>query len=66
MHIIGLIFLCLISFTLADLTRFKEDPLHAHDQLPRVAHPIGYELTIEPFFPYPGLETESKSSFYSN
>lgn len=48
-------FLLLLLVKIAIL-HAKEDPLHAHLQLPRVAKPIGYELTVEPFFPFPGLD----------
>lgn len=37
---------------------FPEDPLHAHEQLPRVVQAIGYDFQVEPFFPFPGLEGE--------
>lgn len=53
------IFLLKINFTLC-----KEDPLHVHEQLPHVVKPTGYELEVEPYFPYPGLPNTESNRFF--
>ncbi|KAI6174709.1 putative aminopeptidase-2 [Aphelenchoides bicaudatus] len=36
----------------------EKNPLNVYEQLPQVVKAVGYELQIEPFFPFPGTEND--------
>ncbi|KAI6237696.1 putative aminopeptidase-2 [Aphelenchoides besseyi] len=58
---------CVVLYLLSNIGHSFEDepesPLHAHYQLPRVVKVNLYELTLEPFFPFPSVTGRQDLTF---